>query len=121
MLGYTGLASRVVSLKNSQTNDPATIPEGNTYKRMPEFSQSQYLCNLKSCVVRRKDNQEKCNPVSPKCRNDSCGKTKISITKPVGYLSAGEYIERKIARRVPDLNKPFELPQAPAGNGTLTC
>ena len=48
-------------------------------------------------------------------------KTKISITKPVGYLSAGEYIERKIARRVPDLNKPFELPQAPAGNGTLTC
>lgn len=121
MLGYTGLASRVVSLKNSQTNNPATIPEGNTYKRMPEFSQSQYLYNLKSCVVRRKDNQEKCNPVSPKCRNDSCGKTKISITKPVGYLSAGEYIERKIARRVPDLTKPFELPQAPAGNGTLTC
>ena len=121
LLGYSGLASRIVSTRDSQTNEPITIPEGNTFKRMPEFSQSQYLYNLKSCVVRNKDRQEKCSPVSPKCNNDACGKTKISITKPVGYLSAGEYLQRKVARRVSSVGKPYELPQAPAGNGTLTC
>lgn len=123
MLGYTGLANRVVSLRNSETNDVISVPERNTYKRMPEFSQSQYLYNLRGCVVRRKDIQTRCNPVSPKCYNngESCGKSKISITKDIGFLSSGEYLQRRIARRVLDTTKPYELKPAPAGNVSLTC
>ena len=125
LLGYSGLASRIVSRRDSQTNDPITIPEGNTFKRMPKFSQSQYLYNRTCEAVRCKDNQARCNPVVPKCYNngdgDSCDKSKISITKDIGYLSAGEYLQRKVARRVSSVGKPYELPQAPAGNGTLTC
>ena len=121
MLGYTGLANRVVSLKNSQTNNVITIPERNTYKRMPEFSQGQRLYNLSNESVRCKDRQVRCNPVSPKCHNKSCGKSKISITKDIGFLSSGEYLQRKVARRVLDTNKPYELEPAPAANGTLTC
>ena len=51
LLGYSGLARRVVSLKNSQTNatipdeNNGGIPERNTFKRMPDFSQRQYLKN----------------------------------------------------------------------------
>tara|TARA_B100000963_G_scaffold293161_1_gene263505 strand:- start:1120 stop:1719 length:600 start_codon:yes stop_codon:yes gene_type:complete len=128
LLGYSGLANRVVSLKNSQTNaiisnEPTGVPERNTYKRMPEFSQSQRVYNLRSCVNRRKDAQSKCNPVDPICFNDEkgCGKTKISITKDIGYLSASQYLQKKVARRVKDVTKPYELPLAPSGNGTLTC
>ncbi len=123
MLGYTGLANRVVSLRNSQTNDVISVPERNTYKRMPEFSQSQYLYNLRGCVVRRKDNETRCNPVAPKCYNngESCGKSKISITKDLGYLSSGEYLKRRIARRVLDTSQPYELKPAPAANVSLTC
>mgnify|MGYP001383103969 CR=1 FL=1 len=131
LLGYSGLANRVVSLRNSQTN--AVIPtesnngrpERNTYKRMPEFSQGQHLYNLTCGAVRCKDTQARCAPVAPRCYNngdgDSCGKTKISITKDIGYISSGEYLKRKIARRVTNTSQPFELPQAPAGNGRLTC
>tara|TARA_B100000927_G_C16320458_1_gene411170 strand:+ start:151 stop:753 length:603 start_codon:yes stop_codon:yes gene_type:complete len=129
MLGYKGLAKRVVSLRNSQTNDViqdvenSGVPERNTYKRMPNFSQGQHLYNLTCGGVRCKDNQTRCNPVAPRCYNDgeSCNKTKISITKQIGYLSAGEYLQRKVARRVTDTEQPFELPLAPAGNGRLTC
>ena len=121
MLGYTGLANRVVSLRNSQTNNVISAPERNTYKRMPDFSQGQHLYNLTCGTVRCKDNQAKCAPVEPVCNNDSCGKTKISITKDIGYLSSGEYLQRKIARRVTNTSQPFELPQAPVGNGRLTC
>ena len=123
MLGYTGLANRVVSLRNSQTNNAISNPERNTYKRMPDFSQGQHLYNLTCGAVRCDDNESRCvvDPSGAICRNDSCGKTKISITKDIGYLSSGEYLQRKISRRVIDTNQPFELPQAPAGNGTLTC
>ena len=121
LLGYTGLANRVVSLRNSQTNNAVSNPERNTYKRMPDFSQGQHLYNLTCGAVRCKDNQARCNPVRPVCNNDSCGKQKISITKDIGYLSSGEYLQRKISRRVTNTSQPFELPQAPAGNGTLTC
>ena len=121
MLGYSGLASRVVSTRDSQTNNAISNPERNTYKRMPDFSQGQHLYNLTCVTIRCKDNQVKCAPVSPVCNNDSCGKQKISITKDVGYLSSGEYLQRKLSRRVIDTSQPFELPQAPAGNGRLTC
>ena len=121
LLGYSGLANRVVSLRNSQTNNAISNPERNTYKRMPDFSQGQHLYNLTCGAVRCKDNQARCAPVTPICNNDSCGKQKISITKDIGYLSSGEYLQRKIARRVIDTSQPFELPQAPAGNGRLTC
>ena len=46
LLGYSGLANRVVSLRNSQTNNAISNPERNTYKRMPDFSQGQHLYNL---------------------------------------------------------------------------
>lgn len=121
MLGYSGLARRVVSLKNSQTNDAITNPERNTFKRMPEFSQGQHLYNLTCGSVRCKDNQSRCDPVAPICNNDSCDKSKISITKDIGYLSQGDYLKRRIARRVRNTSQPFELPPAPAPNGRLTC
>lgn len=120
LLGYSGLARRVVSLKNSQTNSPVSNPEPNTYKRMPKFSQGQHLYNLSSKAVLCKDRQTRCNPVSPKCRND-CGKNKITITKDIGYLSAGDYIQRKVGRRVRNPNSEYEIPAAKAGNSTLTC
>ena len=123
MLGYSGLASRVVSNRNSQTNNAISNPESITFKRMPKFSQSQYLYNRTCEAVRCKDNQSRCNPVAPNCYNngDSCGKSKISITKDIGYLSQDDYLKRKIARRVLDTTQPFELPTAPAANSTLTC
>ena len=129
LLGNSGLANRVVSLRNSQTNDVIPnvsnggVAERNTYKRMPEFSQGQHLYNLTCGAVRCKDNQARCAPVSPRCYNngDSCGKSKISITKDIGYLSSGEYLKRKIARRVTNTTQPYELPLAPTGNGRLTC
>ena len=123
MLGYTGLAGRIVSLRNSQTNEVISIPERNTYKRMPEFSQGQRLYNLSNEAVRCKDNQTRCKPVSPKCYNngESCGKSKISITKDIGFLSSGEYLKRRIARRVLDTSQPYELKPAPAANVSLTC
>ena len=123
MLGYSGLASRVVSTRNSQTNNAISDPERITFKRMPKFSQSQYLYNRTCEAVRCKDNQARCNPATPNCYNngDSCGKSKISITKDIGYLSQDDYLKRKIARRVLDTTQPFELPPAPAANSTLTC
>ena len=123
MLGYTGLASRIVSLRNSQTNEVISIPERNTYKRMPEFSQGQHLYNLTCEAVRCKDTQTRCKPKSPKCYNnsESCGKTKISITKDIGFLSSGEYLKRRIARRVSDTSQPYELKPAPAASVSLTC
>ena len=123
MLGYSGLASRVVSTRDSQTNNAISNPESVTFKRMPKFSQSQYLYNRTCEAVRCKDNQSRCNPSVPNCYNngDSCGKSKISITKDIGYLSQDDYLKRKIARRVLDTNQPFELPPAPAANSTLTC
>ena len=125
MLGLTGLASRVVSLKDSQTNNPLAHAEMNTFKRMPKFSQSQYLKNKGNCDIR----EDKCNPKKPKCKNDNCGKTKISITKSVGFLSEGEYLKQKIIKRItpkdhnnvcPDKCK-YELPLAKPGLGRLTC
>ena len=123
MLGYSGLASRVVSTRDSQTNNAISNPESVTFKRMPKFSQSQYLYNRTCEAVRCKDNQARCNPATPNCYNngDSCGKSKISITKDIGYLSQDDYLKRKIARRVLDTTQPFELPAAPAANSTLTC
>ena len=123
MLGYTGLARRTVSLRNSQTNEVISEPERNTYKRMPEFSQGQRLYNLSNEAVRCKDKQVRCKPVSPKCYNnsESCGKSKISITKDIGFLSSGEYLKRRIARRVLDTSEPYELKPAPAANVSLTC
>lgn len=121
MLGYSGLARRVVSLKNSQTNDAITNPERNTFKRMPEFSQGQHLYNLTSSAVRCKDNQSRCDPVEPICNNDSRDKSKISITKDIGYLSQDDYLKRKVSRRVRNTSQPFELPSALAPNGRLTC
>ena len=123
MLGYSGLASRVVSIRSSQTNNAISNPESVTFKRMPKFSQSQYLYNRTCEAVRCKDNQARCNPTVPNCYNngDSCGKSKISITKDIGYLSQDDYLKRKIARRVLDTTQPFELPPAPAANSTLTC
>ena len=123
MLGYSGLANRVVSTRDSQTNNAISQPERVTFKRMPKFSQSQYLYNRTCEAVRCKDKQSRCNPVVPDCYNngDSCGKSKISITKDLGYLSQDDYLKRKIARRVKDTTQPFELPPAPAANSTLTC
>ena len=123
MLGYTGLANRIVSLRDSQTNEVISIPERNTYKRMPEFSQGQHLYNLTCEAVRCKDTQTRCKPKSPKCYNnsESCGKTKISITKDIGFLSSGEYLKRRIARRVSDTSQPYELKPAPAASVSLTC
>ena len=121
MLGYSGLARRVVSLKNSQTNDAITNPERNTFKRMPEFSQGQHLYNLTSSAVRCKDNQSRCDPVEPICNNDSRDKSKISITKDIGYLSQDDYLKRKVSRRVRNTSQHFELPPALAPNGRLTC
>jgi hypothetical protein len=123
MLGYSGLASRVVSTRDSQTNNALSNPESITFKRMPKFSQSQYLYNRTCEAVRCKDKQSRCSPVAPECYNngDSCGKSKISITKDLGYLSQDDYLKRKIARRVKDTTQPFELPPAPAANSTLTC
>jgi len=122
LLGYSGIANRVVSLRNSQTNAAlATNPERNTYKRMPKFSQSQRIYNLSCKSVLCDDRENRCAPVSPTCRNDSCGKTKISITQDIGYLSAGDYTQRKVGRRVRNTTDEYELPLAEAGRGRLTC
>ena len=123
MLGYSGLAKRVVSLRNSQTNDVITNPERNTFKRMPKFSQGQHLYNLSSKAVLCKDKQARCAPVSPKCFNNekSCNKSKISITKDIGYLSAGDYTQRKVGRRVKNTDDEYELKLAKPGLGRLTC
>jgi hypothetical protein len=122
MMGYTGLANRVVSLRNSQTdaqipNEPSGKPERITFKRMPEFSQSQYLKNLGKPHIR----EDKCNPVSPKCNNDCSDKTKHSITKSIGFLSEGEYLQQKILKKITPLgngtdNCKYELPLAPSSN-----
>lgn len=130
MLGYSGLANRVVSLRNSQTNaqipnEPSGKPERITFKRMPEFSQSQYLNNLGKCHIR----EDKCNPVSPKCNNDCSGKDKHSITKPMGFLSEGEYLHQKIIQKITpkdhnddcSIKCKYELPLVPASNNTLIC
>ena len=121
MLGYSGLSRRVVSLRNSQTNDVITNPERNTFKRMPEFSQGQHLYNLSSKSVLCKDKQSRCAPVDPLCRNDAGGKSKISITKDIGYLSAGDYTQRKVGRRVRNTSDEYELKLAKPGLGRLTC
>ena len=121
MLGYSGLASRVVSHKDSQTNNPLANAEMNTFKRMPKFSQGQHLYNLSSKAVLCKDSQTRCAPVDPLCRNDAGGKSKISITKDIGYLSAGDYIQRKVGRRVRNTSDEYELKLAKPGLGRLTC
>ena len=121
MLGYSGLARRVVSLRNSQTNDVIPNPERNTFKRMPKFSQGQHLYNLSSKSVLCKDAQTRCAPVDPLCRNDAGGKSKISITKDIGFLSAGDYIQRKVGRRVRNTSDEYELKLAKPGLGRLTC
>ena len=123
MLGYSGLARRVVSMRNSQTNNVVANPERNTFKRMPKFSQGQHLYNLSSKAVLCKDKQARCAPVSPKCFNNekSCNKSKISITKDIGYLSAGDYTQRKVGRRVKNTNDEYELKLAKPGLGRLTC
>ena len=124
MLGYSGLANRVVSLRNSQTNNAISqFQREILIKECQNFLQRQRLYNRTCEAVRCKDNQTRCNPVTPNCYNngDSCGKSKISITKDIGYLSQDDYLKRKIARRVLDTTQPFELPPAPAGNRTLTC
>ena len=130
MLGYSGLANRVVSLRNSQTNaqisnEPSGKPERITFKRMPEFSQSQYLKNLGKSHIR----EDKCNPVSPKCNNDCSSRGKHSITKPMGFLSEGEYLHQKIIQKITpkdhnddcSIKFNYELPLAPASNSTLIC
>ena len=130
MLGYSGLANRVVSLRNSQTNaqisnEPSGKPERITFKRMPEFSQSQYLKNLGKSHIR----EDKCNPVSQKCNNDCSSRGKHSITKPMGFLSEGEYLHQKIIQKITpkdhnddcSIKFNYELPLAPASNSTLIC
>ena len=130
MLGYSGLANRVVSLRNSQTNaqipnEPSGKPERITFKRMPEFSQSQYLNNLGKCHIR----EDKCNPATPKCYDKCSDKTPHSITKPIGFLSEGEYLNQKIIKKITpkDHNEDcsikckYELPLVPASNNTLIC
>ena len=123
LLGYSGIANRVVSLRNSTNDTALSDPERNTYKRMPKFSQSQRIYNLSSKAVLCKDKQTRCAPVSPKCRNNDGGKSKISITKDIGYMSAGDYIQRKVGRRIRYVNTSdeYEIPLARSGNGTLTC
>ena len=130
MLGYSGLANRVVSLRNSQTNaqisnEPSGKPERITFKRMPEFSQSQYLKNLGKSHIR----EDKCNPVSPQCNNDCSSRGKHSITKQMGFLSEGEYLHQKIIQKITpkdhnddcSIKFNYELPLAPASNSTLIC
>ena len=134
LLGYSGLARRVVSLKNSQTNaiipdeNNGGIPERNTFKRMPDFSQSQYLKNKGNCDIR----EDKCDPVIPVCVNglgNNMDKRGITITKDIGFLSEAEYLKQKIIKRITpkdhNNNCPdkctYELPLAPAPNGKLTC
>ena len=126
LLGYSGIANRVVSLRNSQTNAAlATNPERNTYKRMPKFSQSQRMYNLSCKSVLCSDRRDRCpRPTDPSgavCRNDDCGKSNISITKDIGYLSAGDYTQRKVGRRVRNTTDEYEIPLAQAGRGRLTC
>ena len=58
-------------------------------KECQNFLKVNVLYNLSNEAVRCKDKQVRCKPISPNCYNngDSCGKSKISITKDIGYLS----------------------------------
>ena len=127
MLGYSGIANRVVSLRDSETNATLSInsalsrnPQRNTYKRMPNFTQSQRMYNLSCKSVLCSDRENRCDPQPTICRNN-CGKTNISITKDIGYLSSSDYTQRKVGRRVRNTTDEYEIPLAQAGNGRLTC
>ena len=90
-----------------------------TYKRSPEFSQSQYIKDKKIKEVRCDHKAYLCdknasppfstkNPniakptgtsflgsyVSPQCRNN-CGKGRAYITKNLGFMSSSDYLNKK--------------------------
>ena len=92
---------------------------------MQKFSQSQRMYNLSCKSVLCSDRRDRCpEPTDLSgavCRNDDCGKSNISITKDIGYLSAGDYIQRKVGRRVRNTTDEYEIPLAQAGRGRLTC
>ena len=73
--------------------------------------------------------EDKCNPATPKCYDKCSDKTPHSITKPIGFLSEGEYLNQKIIKKITpkDHNEDcsikckYELPLVPASNNTLIC
>ena len=106
--GQGSLASRVVHPKApgkyNSTNQMMT------YKRTPEFSQSDFVKNKKSealrcdfkgdrCDTKNKPTGSSCLPkyVEPNCYNN-CGK-QSKYTKDLRYISSSDHIQKKLANR----------------------
>ena len=81
-----------------------------TYKRTPEFSQSDFVKNKKSealrcdfkgdrCDTKNKPTGSSCLPkyVEPNCYNN-CGK-QSKYTKDLRYISSSDHIQKKLANR----------------------
>lgn len=94
--GNNGLAAKVIDIS---ANYVPTIT--NTYKRPPQFQANQYIANKRSKAIRCMFFDEDCNKVTrptPVSRNCDCKKSTI-ITQDLQYLSAKDYMEKKLATR----------------------
>ena len=116
-----GLASRVVHLRNTPVN--GSLNQMVTYKRSPEFSQSQHINDKKIKEIRCDHKAYFCDPnatppfstknpnltnppgssclpsyIAPECKNN-CGKGRAHITKNLGFMSSGDYLHKKMSFR----------------------
>ena len=94
--GNNGLAAKVIDIS---ANYLPTIT--NTYKRAPGFQSNQYTSNKRSKAIRCMFFDEDCNKVTrptPVTRNCDC-KNLSNVTQDLGYLSAKDYMEKKLAIR----------------------
>jgi hypothetical protein len=102
-MGIGGVASKVVGEKFidpsfNRGEQQATL----TYKRPQEFTTSNYINNKKAKALRReyssKDSFGACKIVEDPICHNNCGKN-ITITQDLGYLTAGQQINKKLALR----------------------
>ena len=93
--GNNGLAAKVIDISSSYL---PTIT--NVYKRAPGFQSNQHTANIRSKAIRCMYFDDSCNAVEekdPDCKNN-CRKS-YNITQDLGYLSAKDYMEKKLALR----------------------
>ena len=98
---------------------------GTVWKQTAKFGSSTHVNNVKSKALRceyslsdlKKDsagNYGSCKQPEPvKCLNDSYNKKNVKITKDLGFMTAGQQIEKKVATRVSGLS---EYDVKPVGN-----
>ena len=128
-LGGGGLASRV---QNGDIGTPEYAM--NTQKRVPDFTNNEYIANKRSVALRcqyssfdpnESDNCKK--PVVPVCYNSSDGNRSSraypsrggnggTITQDLGYLSSGQQINKQLSLRAGHTTTAFNEFENPTMN-----